>query len=84
MVTEERELDVAMVVVDPVLLLVEEEEEILADLDGLVVEQVVEVLQEFMMIIKVDILLSPVVAVVAVVDPGIVEDLVEEYLLDLV
>ena len=84
MVTVEQEPDAVLVVVDLVLLQVEEEEEILVEVDGLVVEQVAAVLQEFMMIIKVDILLSPVVAVVAVVDPGIVEDLVEEYLLDLV
>ena len=81
---EELELDVVLVVADPVHLVVEEEEEIRVDQDGLVVEQVVEVLQEFMMIIGVDILLSLVAAVVGVVDPLVDLVVLVEYLLDLV
>ena len=84
MVTVEQEPDAVLVVVDLVLLQVEEEEEILVEVDGLVVEQVAAVLQEFMMIIKVDTLLSLVAAEVVEVDLLVHLVVLVECLLDLV
>ena len=80
----EQEPDAVLVVVDLVLLQVEEEEEILVEVDGLVVEQVAAVLQEFMMIIKVDTLLSLVAAEVVEVDLLVHLVVLVECLLDLV